>query len=343
MNIKQAISRITQERDLSRDEMIAVMQTLMSGDATNAQIAAFLVGLQMKGITADEIYGGATVMRQLATPVAVENKTNLVDTCGTGGSGSNKFNVSTASAIVAASAGARVAKHGNRGATSKSGSADLLEAAGVNLTLGATGVAECINQLGIGFMFAPAHHSAMKHVITARKEIGVRTIFNLLGPLTNPAAAPNQIIGVYDKKWIPILLEVLKDLGSEHVLIVASDDGLDEISASAPTTVGELKDGRVTMYTVEPETFGFERQAGFDHLRINSAQESLAMVKAALTYTDRQAADIVALNAGAAIYAANITDSLIDGVKLAVQTLNDGGAIDLLSKLSSFSNEIANK
>lgn len=341
MDIKLAIAQVTQEQDLSREEMIAVMQTLMSGDATNAQIAAFLVGLQMKGITADEIYGGATVMRQLATPVAVSNKTNLVDTCGTGGSGSNKFNVSTASAVVAASAGARVAKHGNRGATSKSGSADLLEAAGVNLTLDASKVALCIDQLGIGFMFAPAHHSAMKHVITARKEIGVRTLFNLLGPLTNPAAAPNQIIGVYDKKWIPVLLEVLKDLGSEHVLIVASDDGLDEISASAPTTVGELKDGRVTMYTVEPETFGFERQAGFKHLQINSAQESLAKVKAALNYSDTQAADIVALNAGAAIYAANVTDSLVDGVKLAVQILHSGSAIELLARLSSFSSDLA--
>jgi anthranilate phosphoribosyltransferase len=343
MNIKHAIAQVTQERDLSRDEMIAVMQTLMSGDATNAQIAAFLVGLQMKGISADEIYGGATVMRQLATPVAVENKLNLVDTCGTGGSGSNKFNVSTAAAVVAAAAGARVAKHGNRGATSKSGSADLLEAAGVNLTLDAGEVAQCVNQLGIGFMFAPAHHSAMKHVIAARKEIGVRTIFNLLGPLTNPAAAPNQIIGVYDKKWIPVLLEVLKDLGSEHVLIVASDDGLDEISMSAATTVGELRDGRVTMYTVEPETFGFQRQTGFAHLQINSAAESLAMVKDALTYANQQAADIVALNAGAAIYAANKTDSLVDGVKLAVQVLHSGAAIDLLTKLSSLSNEIAQR
>ncbi|MFT4861849.1 MAG: anthranilate phosphoribosyltransferase [Pseudohongiellaceae bacterium] len=341
MDIKHAISQVTQEQDLSRDEMIVVMQALMSGDASNAQIAAFLVGLQMKGITVDELYGGATVMRQLATPVVVENKTNLVDTCGTGGSGSNKFNVSTASAVVAASAGARVAKHGNRSATSKSGSADLLEAAGVNLALDASAVAQCINQLGIGFMFAPVHHSAMKHVISARKEIGVRTLFNLLGPLTNPAASPNQIIGVYDKKWIPVLLEVLRDLGSEHVLVVSSDDGLDEISASAPTTVGELKDSRVTMYTVEPETFGFERQSGFKHLQIASAQESLALVKAALTYTDQQAADIVALNAGAAIYAANVTDSLVDGVKLAVQTLHSGKAIDLLAKLSSFSNELA--
>ncbi len=341
MDIKQAIAHVTQERDLSRDDMISVMQSLMSGDATNAQIAGFLVGLQMKGISADEIYGGATVMRQLATPVNVSNKLNLVDTCGTGGSGSNKFNVSTASAIVAASAGARVAKHGNRGATSKSGSADLLEAAGVNLAIDATGVAQCINQLGIGFMFAPAHHSAMKHVIAARKEIGVRTIFNLLGPLTNPAAAPNQIIGVYDKKWIPVLLEVLKDLGSEHVLIVASDDGLDEISASAPTTVGELKDGRVQMYVVEPETFGFERQIGFEHLKITSAAESLAMVKSALSYSDPKAAEIVALNAGAAIYAANIAESLVDGVKLAVQTLHSRRAITLLEKLVTLSNDIA--
>ena len=235
MNIIDAIKRVTSNHDLTKEEMIVIMKDIMSGDTTDAQNAAFLVGLQMKGVKAAEIFGGASVMRALSTKVKIEISNNLIDTCGTGGSGSNKFNVSTAVAFVAASAGAKVAKHGNRGATSKSGSADVLEAAGVNLALEANQVASAINKIGVGFMFAPAHHSAMKHVIAARKEIGIRTIFNLLGPLTNPAAAPNQIIGVFDSDWIPVLLEVLRDLGSSHILIVAAEDGLDEISTASST------------------------------------------------------------------------------------------------------------
>jgi anthranilate phosphoribosyltransferase len=259
MDIKSAIKRVTGGLDLNKDEMIAVMRGIMSGASTDAQNAAFLVGLQMKGVKAVEILGGATVMRELATPVILATSSHLVDTCGTGGSGADKFNISTAAAIVAAAAGARVAKHGNRGATSVSGSADVLEAAGLNLSLTADQVARTIEEVGVGFMFAPAHHGAMKHVTTARREIGVRTIFNLLGPLTNPASAPNQVMGVFDPDWIPALLNVFKELGSNHVLIVSSADGLDEISISAATHVGELKNGELSTYTISPADIGINQ------------------------------------------------------------------------------------
>lgn len=337
MDIRTAIKRVTSGGDLNRDEMIAVMRELMSGASTDAQNAAFLVGLQMKGVKPAEILGGATVMRELATPVQVSPSAHLVDTCGTGGSGSNKFNVSTASALVAAAAGAKVAKHGNRGATSTSGSADVLEAAGVNLAMSAADVGRAIDTIGVGFMFAPAHHSAMKHVITARKEIGVRTVFNLLGPLTNPAAAPNQVMGVFDAAWIPSLLEVLRDLGSQHVLVVAADDGLDEISISAPTQVGELKNGEITHYKVAPSDFGIGPYADYSMLQINSAAESLDMLRNALTYANQAAGDIVALNAGAAIYAANLTATLSAGVSKAQDVLKAGTALQKLDELVKFS------
>jgi anthranilate phosphoribosyltransferase len=340
MDIRTAIKQVTSGRDLQRDEMIAVMRDIMSGATTDAQNAGFLVGLQMKGVKAAEILGGATVMRELATPVQVTSRDKLVDTCGTGGSGSNKFNVSTASAFVAAAAGAKVAKHGNRGATSKSGSADVLEAAGVNLGMSAADVGRAIDTIGVGFMFAPAHHSAMKHVITARKEIGVRTVFNLLGPLTNPASAPNQVMGVFDKQWIPALLEVLQQLGSQHVLIVAAEDGLDEISIAAATQVGELKDGVISHYTVTPEDFGIQRQATIDMLRIDSAAASLALLKQALNYSHQAAGDIVALNAGAAIYAAGITSTLAAGVAQARAVLGSGAALAKLDALVKFSQSL---
>ena len=240
----------------------------------------------------------------------------------------------------AACAGAKVAKHGNRGATSNSGSADVLEAAGVNLVLSAEDVAATIEQLGIGFMFAPAHHSAMKHVITARKEIGVRTVFNLLGPLTNPAGAPNQLIGVFDAAWIPSLLEVLKELGSSHVLIVAAEDGLDEISLAATSTVGELRDGKISQYSIEPADFGIERYADYSMLQIGSAEESLVMLKDALGNRNQAAADIVALNAGAAIYAANLTDDLAAGVAKAQGILRSGVALAKLERLAEFTQSL---
>ena len=336
MDIREAIKYVTSGNDLEKEQMISVMRSIMLGQTTDAQNAAFLVGLQMKGIKSDEILGGTTVMRELSTKVNVEPGPYLVDTCGTGGSGSNKFNVSTAAAIVAASAGARVAKHGNRGATSTSGSADVLEAAGVRLTLEAEQVAKAIEQIGVGFMFAPAHHSAMKHVIAARKEIGVRTIFNLLGPLTNPAGSPNQIIGVFDPIWIPIFLEVLRELGSNHVMIVSADDGLDEISIASETQVGELKGGEITIYTVSPSDFGIKQYSDCSSLQINSAEESLVMLKQALANENQAAAEIVALNAGAAIYVANLCEDLLAGVTKAREVLESGIAQEKFDQLVQF-------
>lgn len=341
MDIKSAIQRVTSGGDLSCEEMTAVMRSLMSGDATDAQIAAFLVGLQMKGVKADEVLGGATVMRELSTKVNVSSTEHLVDTCGTGGSGSNTFNISTASAFVAAAAGARVAKHGNRGATSRSGSADVLEAAGVRLDLTPEQVAQAIDEVGVGFMFAPAHHSATRHVVPARKEIAVRTIFNLLGPLTNPAGAPNQVMGVFAGSWIPILVEVLKDLGSDHVMVVAADDGLDEISLSSTTLVGELKDGKITQYSIQPEQFGIQRQPDYSMLQIDNAEASLALVRQALTYEHQAAGDIVALNAGAAIYTANLSEDLAAGVHKAQDILRSGAALDKLEQLVKFSQSVS--
>jgi anthranilate phosphoribosyltransferase len=336
LDIREAIKHVTSGNDLEKKQMISVMRSIMLGQTTDAQNAAFLVGLQMKGVKSDELLGGATVMRELSAKVNVEPGPYLVDTCGTGGSGSNKFNVSTAAAIVAASAGARVAKHGNRGATSTSGSADVLEAAGVRLTLEADKVAMAIEQIGVGFMFAPAHHSAMKHVIAARKEIGVRTIFNLLGPLTNPAGSPNQIIGVFDPVWIPTFLEVLRELGSNHVMIVSADDGLDEISIASETQVGELKGGEITTYTISPIDFGIEQYPDCSSLQINSAEESLVMLKQAFANENQAAAEIVALNAGAAIYVANLCEDLLAGVTKAREVLESGIAQEKLDQLVQF-------
>jgi len=340
MDIKTAIKQLTLRQDLQTDDMTALMRGIMTGQMTDAQIAAFLIALQFKGIVESELLGAVTVMRELVTRVEVADKRHLVDTCGTGGSGTDTFNISTASAMVTACAGARVAKHGNRGATSKSGSADLLEAAGVKLTLDPVGVARCIESLGVGFMFAPGHHSAMKHVIGPRREIGVRTIFNLLGPLTNPASAPNQLLGVYAAAWIPVMLKVLKALGSEHVLIVAADDGLDEISISSATQVGELKDGNIRQYSIAPEDFGMVRRDGFAMLQIASPQESLAMVRDALSGRNAAAADIVALNAGAAIYAANVVEDMAAGVQRAREILRSGDALRKLEALAAFSQSL---
>ncbi|MFM1896494.1 MAG: hypothetical protein RLZZ385_1568 [Pseudomonadota bacterium] len=334
MDIKTAIRKVTQRQNLTQEEMIAVMRDIMSGNTTDAQNAGFLVGLQMKGVAADELLGGARVMRELVTPVKVAPDPHLVDTCGTGGSGSNKFNVSTAAALVAACAGAKVAKHGNRGASSKSGSADVLEAAGVRLTLTPEQVADTIDSVGVGFMFAPSHHSAMRHVINARREIGVRTLFNLLGPLTNPAGAPSQVMGVFEPGWIGPLLEVFKGLGSHHVLVVSSDDGLDEISIAAETQVGELRDGNISRYRIKPEDFGIQRRADFASLQIDSVEQSLALLRQALANQHTAAADIVALNAGAAIYAADVAPDLSAGVALAQSVIASGQALAKLEELA---------
>ncbi len=328
MQIGDAIRRVIGGNDLAAAEMVEVMKQVMSGTATDAQNAALLVGLQMKGVRAAEILGAAKVMRELAVPVRVRTRERLVDTCGTGGSGANKFNVSTAAAIVAACAGARVAKHGNRGATSRSGSADLLEAAGYNLALPPERVGELIDRVGIGFMFAPAHHGATRHVVGVRRELGIRTVFNLLGPLTNPACAPNQLMGVFDAAWIRPLLEVLRELGSEHVLIVAAEDGLDEISIAAATRVGELQNGSIAEYRVTPEELGMKRAGDIDDLRVDSPEASLELVNQALSWRHEKAARLVALNAGAAMYAACLGESLHDGVARAVAIQQSGAALE---------------
>ncbi|MEX1196738.1 MAG: anthranilate phosphoribosyltransferase [Pseudohongiellaceae bacterium] len=341
MDIKTAIRHVSQNMDLDAKTAAELIREIMTGQCSDAQVGAFLVALQMKGVTGDELLGATQTMRELATAVHLESREHLVDTCGTGGTGSESFNISTASAMVASCAGARVAKHGNRGATSKSGSADVLEAAGVNLSITPEQVARCIEELGVGFMFAPGHHGAMKHVIGPRREIGVRTVFNLLGPLTNPAGAPNQLMGIFDRNWIDRVLTVLKELGSEHVLVVAAEDGLDEISTAADTHVGELKNGRIEHYTIGPEDFGVERRDSIDALRIASPGESLALVRDALAGKHAAAADIVVLNAGAAIYAAGRTGSLADGVVRAREIIDSGEALDKLQALADLTQSFA--
>lgn len=336
MDMQQAIKAVTEQKDLSRDEMTDVMRLIMTGEATQAQIGGFLIGLRMKGETVDEITAAAGVMRELATRVDVAGD-HMVDTCGTGGDGASTFNISTTSAFVVAAAGGQVAKHGNRSISSKSGSADVLEAAGVNLNLGPDQVAECINKVGVGFMFAPAHHSAMKHAIGPRKEMGVRTIFNVLGPLTNPAGAPNQVLGVFSEAWLQPLAEVLGKLGSRHVMVVHANDGMDEISIGADTMVAELKDGKVNTYTVSPEQFGMQK-ADLASIAVDGAEDSLQMVKAVLDNQSGPARDIVVLNAGAAIYTAGLTDSLEAGIKKADEVIASGAARAKLDQLVEVSN-----
>ena len=336
MDIQTAIKKVIALEDLSGDEMISVMRQIMTGECTPSQIGGFLVGLRMKGESVDEISAAARVMRELYTRVEV-NAEHLVDTCGTGGDSSGSFNISTASAIVTAAAGAQVAKHGNRSMTSNSGSADVLEAAGVKIDISPEQVAQCIEQVGVGFMFAPAHHGAMKHAIGPRKEMAVRTIFNVLGPLTNPAGAPNQVIGVFDGELVEPLANVLKQLGSRHVMVVHAEDGMDEISISAPTHVAELKQGEVSSYTVAPSDFGMG-SASLDELRVDSAAQSLAMIRAVLADNPGPARDIVCLNAGAAIYVSGCADSLAAGVEAARAAISDGKAAAVLQNLVATSN-----
>ncbi|ALP54606.1 anthranilate phosphoribosyltransferase [Candidatus Tenderia electrophaga] len=335
MDMQAAIHAVTEGKDLTTPEMAEVMHLIMTGAATQAQIGGFLIGLRMKGESVDEITAAAQVMRELATPVQVKVE-HLVDTCGTGGDASCAFNISTASAFVVAAAGGKVAKHGNRSVTSKSGSADVLESAGVNLDLTPEQVARCIEEVGVGFMFAPRHHSAMKHAIGPRKELGVRTIFNVLGPLTNPAGAPNQVLGVFSDQLLEPLARVLGRLGSRHVLVVRSDDGMDEISIGAPTQVAELKDGKVSRHSIMPEQFGMTR-AALDSLAVDGAAASLAMIHDVFDNQPGPAHDIVALNAGAAIYVAGLADTLDQGVSRAQQVIASGAArvkLDALAKLS---------
>ena len=335
MDLPQALNHILARKNLTEQEMQTVMKTIMTGEATDAQIGGLLIGLRMKGETVDEITGAAKVMRELSTKVSVKCK-HLVDTCGTGGDGKNTFNISTCAAFVAAAAGCHVAKHGNRSVSSKCGSADLLEAAGVRLDLSPEQVARAIEQVGVGFMFAPAHHGAMKHAIGPRKQMAVRTIFNVLGPLTNPAGAPNQVLGVFDKNLILPLAQVLKNLGSEHVLVVHAADGLDEISIAGETFIAELKEGQISEYQITPEDFGMKRSA-LDSLQVNSTAESLAIIQDVLAGNESAAKDIVALNSGAAIYAANVTTSLKAGVEMANDLLASGQAKEKFKELIEFS------
>lgn len=338
MNIQQALEAVVQKQDLNSAQMTAVMRQIMTGEATPAQIGGFLIGLRMKSETVEEIAAAASVMRELAAGVDVP-KEHLVDTCGTGGDGSGLFNVSTAVAFVAAAAGARVAKHGNRSISSKSGSSDLLEAAGVDLTVSPAQVAQCVQQLGVGFMFAPAHHSAMKHAIGPRKEMAVRTIFNILGPLTNPAGAPNQVLGVFTQALTEPMALVLKQLGSRHVMVVASADGLDEISIAAPTQVSELKDGEVTTWTLNPADYGIAGELAA--LKVDSAAASLALIQSAFAGTAGPAADIIALNAGAAIYVSGVADSIAVGIEMARAVLANGEAAEKLASLAMLTQELA--
>jgi len=325
MTPQTALQRVIEHREIFHDEMVALMRQIMNGDVSPVMIAAIVSGLRVKKETIGEIAAAASVMRELATPVTVPYDKHFVDIVGTGGDAAHSFNISTTSIFVAAAAGAKVAKHGGRSVSSSSGSADVLEALGANINLSPAKVAECIEQCGIGFMFAPNHHSAMKHVAPVRREMGVRTIFNILGPLTNPAAAPNTLMGVFHPDLVGIQVRVMQRLGAERVLVVHGKDGLDEISLGAATLIGELKDGEVREYEVHPEDFGLQMMS-LRNLRVGSADESKAMMLAALDNQPGAAREIVCLNAGAALYVANAADSIADGIGKAREAIASGAA-----------------
>lgn len=336
LSAKEALQLLLERSNLTHAQMLDVMRQIMSGALTPAQIAGLLIALRMKGETVDEIAAAAEVMRELSAKVAILIDEHLIDTCGTGGDGIQTFNVSTVAAFVAAAAGARVAKHGGRSVSSTCGSADVLEALGVNVNLTPQQVAKCVNEIGIGFMFAPNHHSAMKHAAPVRRELGVRTLFNLLGPLTNPAGAKNQVMGVFDKDLTGKLAHVLKQLGSRHVMVVHGADGMDEISFAGDTFVAELKDGRVNEYVLNPQQFGMPLHQA-DSIRVRDAEESKTMLLAVLDGQAGPARDIVLLNAGAAIYVAGIADSLKAGIAAAAQAIDTGIAKHKLEQLIALS------
>lgn len=336
MTYKDFLTLLIERHDLPHDTMLSAMHALMGGEWTPAQISGFLVALRMKGETVAEIAAAADVMRELSTKVPLAGVEHLVDTCGTGGDGAHTFNISTAAAFVAAACGARVAKHGGRSVSSTSGSADVLEALGVNVNLPPEKVAEAVKTLGVGFMFAPNHHSAMRHAAPVRRELGVRTLFNLLGPLTNPAGAPNQVMGVFSRELTGTLVRVLQALGSRHVLVVNAEEGLDEISLASPTFVAELKDGHVSEYELEPGLFGLPQVAASEMV-VNGKDEAVEMLLAALENRHAGASAIVALNAGAAIYVAGRAASLMDGVAQAQRAIASMAARDLLEHYRRFS------
>lgn len=341
MDIKEALARVVEQIDLSRDEMVEVMRQVMSGQCSESQIAGFLVALRMKSESIDEITGAAEVMRELATPVKAKSAP-LVDIVGTGGDGANLFNVSSASAFVAAACGVHVAKHGNRGVSSSSGSADLLEQAGIKLSLGAEPVARCIDEVGVGFMFAPGYHGAMKHAIGARRALGIRTLFNILGPMTNPAGAKRLVIGVFSERLCRPMAQVMQQLGAEHILVVHAEDGLDEISLATHTHVAELKAGQISEYRISPEELGIDSQ-GLVGLVVDSPAQSLALIRAAFSGSEEPAAvkarAMIALNAGAAIYLGGQAESHRAGVERALEALNSGAALKKLEQLAAFSQQ----
>jgi len=331
MKIQQALDQLVIGKDLSSNDMETVMRQVMTGDATPSQIGGFLVALRMKGETVNEVAAAAEVMRSLADGVTLKFD-DAIDIVGTGGDSTSTFNVSTCSAVVAAAAGAKVAKHGNRSVSSKSGAADLLEEAGVNIDLSPEQVGHCVSTLNLGFMFAPRHHSAMKHAIGPRKEMAIRTIFNLLGPLTNPAGAKSQLLGVYSSKWVRPVAEVLKKLGSDHVIVVHGHDGMDEISISGPTQVAELRQGVIQEYVIEPSQFGLNNSP-LSEIKVDGAEQSLAMIHSVLDNEVSAARDIVVLNAGAALSVAGIVESISDGVAKAAGVLSSGDAKAKLAEL----------
>lgn len=338
MDIKEALNWVVGNLDLSTEQMAGVMRQIMTGQCTDAQVGGFLVALRMKSESINEIVGAVQVLRELAEPVTIDAP-YLVDTCGTGGDGMNIFNVSTAAAFVVAAAGGHVAKHGNRAVSGKSGSADLLETAGVCLDLTPEQVTACIEQVGVGFMFAPAHHGAMRHAIGPRSQLGLRTLFNILGPMTNPARVKRQVIGVFSKQLCRPMAEVLQRLGSEHVLVVHAQDGMDEISLGAPTHVAELKNGEVSEYRIQPEDFGIDSQSLIG-LEVEDAASSCVLIRDALGLREqpyaRKAAEMIALNAGAALYVSGICDSLKGGVERAHEVIYSGQALDKMNELATF-------
>lgn len=339
MNIQQALNNITKNIELTQPQMEEVMRTIMSGQATEAQIGALMMGLRLKGESIDEITAAARVMREFAIKIDVSDIPNLVDIVGTGGDGQNLFNVSTASSFVIAASGATIAKHGNRGVSSNSGSSDLLEQIGINLDLNMQQTERCIREMGVGFLFAPNHHKAMKYAAGPRKELGFRSIFNLLGPLTNPAGVERFVIGVFSPELCRPMAEVLKQLGAEHVMVVHSRDGLDEISLASATYVAELKDGEVTEWMIQPEDVGIDSQT-LTGLSVESATESLTLINDALgkkkSAIGEKAANIIALNAGAGIYVSGLTNTYKQGVALAHDIIWGGQALEKMSVLAEF-------
>ena len=329
---QEALQRTIEHREIFHDEMLHIMRLIMSGEMSPVMMAALITGLRVKKETIGEITAAAQVMREFSTKVQVADKTHLVDIVGTGGDGSHTFNISTCAMFVAAAAGAKVSKHGGRSVSSKSGSADVLEALGLNINLQPAAIARCIDEVGVGFMFAPNHHPAMKNVAPIRKELGVRTIFNILGPLTNPAGAPHILMGVFHSDLVGIQVRALQRLGAEHALVVYGKDGMDEISLGAATVIGELKNGEITEYEIHPEDFGLS-MASNRALRVETPEQSMQMLMGVLNGEPGAASDIVALNAGAALYAANLADSLKGGLALARAAIASGAARRKLDEL----------